>query len=131
MLVTVRELATLVLLALLEVLEHITVSPRLPGLVVELVLIVCCVLGLVERLIVSALVNVVKDCLPLNEDVMCIFLSNGLTVHEDVILLPQQICEILRVHALIPQSSREELLYLPVGSEHVECAEVRGVEEVK
>ena len=124
MLVSVRELAALALLALLEVLEHIAVSPRLPGLVVELVLIVCCVLRLVERLVVGALMNVIKDRLPLNEDVMCIFLSNGLTVHEDVVLLPQQICEILGVHALIPQSSREELLYLPVGCEHVECAEV-------
>ena len=91
----------------------------------------CCVLGLVERFVVCALVDVVEDCLSLNEYVMGVFFSNRLTIYENIVLLPQQIREILRVHALIPQPRRKELLNLPVGSEHVECREVRGVEEVK
>ena len=68
--------------------------------------------------------DVIEDCLPLNEHVMCIFLSNGLTINEYIVLLAQQIREALQVHALAPHARGEELLDLPVGSKHVECREV-------
>lgn len=86
---------------------------------------------LVVRFVSGTLVDIVKDLLALNEDVMGVFLPDGLTVHEYVLLLPQQIRERLQVDALVPHPCGEELGDLPEGGECVQSGKVRRVEEVE
>ena len=62
---------------------------------------------------------------------MSVFLSDRFTVHEYVVLLPNQITEGLQVYALVPHAGREDFGHFPEGGEFVECLEVWRVEEVE
>jgi len=55
---------------------------------------------------------------------MSVFLSDRFTVHEYVVLLPNQITEGLQVYALVPHAGREDFGHFPEGGEFVECLEV-------
>ena len=75
--------------------------------------------------------DVVKDLLSLNQDIMGVLLSDSFAIYEYVFLLSQQSCESRHVDALVPHSRWEELRNLPEGSECVQRGKVRRVEEVE
>ena len=124
-------------LAFLHVLVLNAVPERLLGLIKEnlIIVVACLVLRLVEGLVTWSTfvesLEVLQNLWLMHEHIVSILLSNGLTVHEYVILLMKKTLESVDFHGMLSNVVREKLLHLPVCCEGIQGGEVWRVEVIE